>query len=99
MDYQFGFKVSETWFFQLLQKNLPLLALAQLAVLFLSTTVVFVDAQVTRTNPSWFMTARFSRENTALGWRNPPSARAGPLSQLQFTLQSATDPAVAAGWP
>ena len=23
LDYQFGFKVSETWFFQLLQKNLP----------------------------------------------------------------------------
>jgi len=44
LDYQFGFKVSETWFFQLLQKNLPLLLLAQLAVLFLSTTVVFIDA-------------------------------------------------------
>ncbi len=25
LDYQFGFKVSETWFFQLLQKNLPVL--------------------------------------------------------------------------
>ena len=37
LDYQFGFKVSETWFFQLLQKNLPLLLLAQLAVLLLST--------------------------------------------------------------
>jgi modulator of FtsH protease HflK len=44
LDYQFGFKVSETWFFQLLQKNLPVLALAQLAVLFLSTGVVFIDA-------------------------------------------------------
>ena len=44
LDYQFGFKVSETWFFQLLQKNLPLLLLAQLAVLFLSTGVVFIDA-------------------------------------------------------
>ena len=44
LDYQFGFKVSETWFFQLLQKNLPLLLMAQLAALFLSTTVVFVDA-------------------------------------------------------
>ena len=44
LDYQFGFKVSETWFFQLLQKNLALLILAQLAVLFLSTCVVFVDA-------------------------------------------------------
>ena len=44
LDYQFGFKVSETWFYQLLQKNLPMLLLAQLAVLFLSTCVVFIDA-------------------------------------------------------
>jgi membrane protease subunit HflK len=43
LDYQFGFKVSETWFFQLLQKNLPVLLLAQLAVLLLSTCVVFID--------------------------------------------------------
>ena len=44
LDYQFGFKVSETWFFQLLQKNLALFVLAQLVVLFLSTCFVFVDA-------------------------------------------------------
>jgi len=44
LDYQFGFKVSETWFFKLLQKNLALLLLAQLAVLLLSTCVVFIDA-------------------------------------------------------
>jgi regulator of protease activity HflC (stomatin/prohibitin superfamily) len=44
LDYQFGFKVSETWFFQLLKKNLPVLLLVQLAVLLLSTCVVFVDA-------------------------------------------------------
>jgi regulator of protease activity HflC (stomatin/prohibitin superfamily) len=44
LDYQFGFKVSETWFFQLLKKNLPALLLAQLAILVLSTCVVFVDA-------------------------------------------------------
>ncbi len=44
LDYQFGFKVSETWFFQLLQKNLPVLLMAQLLVLFLSTGVVFIDA-------------------------------------------------------
>ncbi|HTV75735.1 MAG TPA: protease modulator HflK, partial [Candidatus Baltobacteraceae bacterium] len=43
LDYQFGFKVSETWFFQLLQKNIAMLILAQLAVLFLSTSVVFID--------------------------------------------------------
>jgi len=44
LDYQFGFKVSETWFFQLLKKNLLGLVLAQLAVLLLSTSVVFIDA-------------------------------------------------------
>jgi modulator of FtsH protease HflK len=44
LDYQFGFKVSETWFFRLLQKNLPMLLLAQLAALVLSTCVVFIDA-------------------------------------------------------
>jgi regulator of protease activity HflC (stomatin/prohibitin superfamily) len=44
LDYQFGFNVSQTWFFQLLQKNLAYLILAQLAVLLLSTCVVFVDA-------------------------------------------------------
>jgi len=44
LDYQFGFKVSETWFFKLLKENLPVLILAQLAILLLSTCVVFVDA-------------------------------------------------------
>jgi len=44
LDYQFGFKVSETWFFQACKRNLPVLLLAQLAVLLLSTTVFFVDA-------------------------------------------------------
>jgi modulator of FtsH protease HflK len=44
LDYQFGFKVSETWFFKLLKENLPLLIFAQLAILVLSSCVVFVDA-------------------------------------------------------
>jgi modulator of FtsH protease HflK len=44
LDYQFGFNVSETWFYRLLEKNLAILILAQLAVLLLSTTVVFIDA-------------------------------------------------------
>jgi regulator of protease activity HflC (stomatin/prohibitin superfamily) len=43
LDYQFGFKVSETWFFQSCKKNLPILILVQLGVLLLSTTVFFVD--------------------------------------------------------
>jgi regulator of protease activity HflC (stomatin/prohibitin superfamily) len=44
LDYQFGFNVSQTWFFQLLQKNLAYLILAQLGVLLVSTCFVFVDA-------------------------------------------------------
>jgi regulator of protease activity HflC (stomatin/prohibitin superfamily) len=44
LDYQFGFKVSETWFFKLLKENLPLLIFVQLAILLLSSCVVFVDA-------------------------------------------------------
>jgi modulator of FtsH protease HflK len=44
IDYQFGFNVSETWFFQLLKKNLVMLVFVQLAVLLLSTCFVFIDA-------------------------------------------------------
>jgi modulator of FtsH protease HflK len=43
LDYQFGFKVSETWFYRLLVKWFPWLVAAQLAVLLLSTTVVFIE--------------------------------------------------------
>ena len=44
LDYQFGFKVSETWFYQFLQKALAWLVLVQLGVLLLSTMVVFIEA-------------------------------------------------------
>jgi regulator of protease activity HflC (stomatin/prohibitin superfamily) len=44
LDYQFGFKVSETWIFQALQKNLPAFLLIQIAVLIVSTMFVFVGA-------------------------------------------------------
>jgi len=44
LDYQFGFKVSETWFFQAARKNLLVLALIQFAALLISTMVVFIDA-------------------------------------------------------
>ena len=43
LDYQFGFKVSETWFFQVLQRYFGVLILIQLGVLLLSTCVVFID--------------------------------------------------------
>ncbi len=44
LDYQFGFKVSETWFYRFFEKALGLLLLAQLGALLLSTSVVFIDA-------------------------------------------------------
>jgi len=43
LDYQFGFKVSETWFFQAARKNLPALLLLQFAILVISTSFVFID--------------------------------------------------------
>jgi regulator of protease activity HflC (stomatin/prohibitin superfamily) len=43
LDYQFGFKVSETWFYRFLEKALSWIILLQLAALFLSTTVVIVE--------------------------------------------------------
>ena len=44
LDYQLGFKVSDTWLFKVLKEGLPALIVAQLAVLLLSTCFVFVDA-------------------------------------------------------
>lgn len=43
LDYQFGFKVSETWFYRFLEKALAWLVLLQLGVLLGTTTVVFID--------------------------------------------------------
>ncbi len=45
LDYQFGFKVSETWFYQLFfERALKWVLLGQIAVLFFSTSVVFIQA-------------------------------------------------------
>jgi membrane protease subunit HflK len=44
LDYQFGFKVSETWFFQACKNNLPILLVVQFVALILSTSFFFVDA-------------------------------------------------------
>jgi regulator of protease activity HflC (stomatin/prohibitin superfamily) len=45
LDYQFGFKVSETWFYRLfVERALAWFFFAQVAVLFLSTCVVFIEA-------------------------------------------------------
>jgi modulator of FtsH protease HflK len=43
LDYQFGFKVSETWFYKFLERALAWIILLQLGVLFLSTTFVIVE--------------------------------------------------------
>jgi HflK protein len=43
LDYQFGFKVSETWFYRFMEKALAWLILIQFIVLVLSTCFVFVD--------------------------------------------------------
>jgi regulator of protease activity HflC (stomatin/prohibitin superfamily) len=43
MDYQFGFKVSETWFYRFLEKALGWMLLAQFAVLVLSSCFIVID--------------------------------------------------------
>ena len=43
LDYQFGFKVSETWFYQAFKQGARWMFLLQLAALLLSTCVVFIE--------------------------------------------------------
>ncbi len=43
LDYQFGFKVSETWFYRFFEKALGWLLLMQLGVLLLSTCLVIIE--------------------------------------------------------
>jgi len=43
LDYQFGFKVSETWFYRMLEKSLAWLILAQVVILALSTCIAVVQ--------------------------------------------------------
>jgi regulator of protease activity HflC (stomatin/prohibitin superfamily) len=42
LDYQFGFKVSETWFYRFLEKAFAWLVLAQLGILFLSSCIAVI---------------------------------------------------------
>jgi membrane protease subunit HflK len=44
LDYQFGFKVSETWFYRFFEKALGWLLLLQVGALVLSTCLVFIEA-------------------------------------------------------
>jgi len=43
LDYQFGFKVSDTWFFQFLRRSLAWILLGQFLVLLLSTTLAVIE--------------------------------------------------------
>ncbi|HXJ55674.1 MAG TPA: protease modulator HflK [Verrucomicrobiae bacterium] len=43
LDYQFGFKVSETWFYQFLKRSMAWLTLSYLAILTASTCLVYVQ--------------------------------------------------------
>lgn len=43
LDYQFGFKISESWFYRFLEKALGWLILAQLGILILSTCFVVIQ--------------------------------------------------------
>jgi modulator of FtsH protease HflK len=43
LDYQFGFKVSDTWFYRFLEKALGWLVLAQFGILVLSTCFVIIE--------------------------------------------------------
>jgi modulator of FtsH protease HflK len=44
LDYQFGFKVSETWVYRLFEQALGWIILLQLGALLLSTCIVFIEA-------------------------------------------------------
>jgi regulator of protease activity HflC (stomatin/prohibitin superfamily) len=43
LDYQFGFKVSDTWFYQFLQRSIAWLVMAQLAILAASTSLIYIQ--------------------------------------------------------
>ena len=43
LDYQFGFKVSETWFFRMMKERILQVLVLQFALLILSTCVVFIE--------------------------------------------------------
>jgi len=45
LDYQFGFKVSETWVYRFMERALAWLVLGQMGLLWLSTMVVIVEPQ------------------------------------------------------
>ena len=61
LDYQFGFKVSETWFYKYLAQKLALIIAIQVVVLFLSSSFVVIQP-----NEEAFR-ERFGKRNAHLG--------------------------------
>ena len=61
LDYQFGFKVSETWFYKYLEQKLALIIAIQVVVLFLSSSFVVIQP-----NEEAFR-ERFGKRNAHLG--------------------------------
>jgi membrane protease subunit HflK len=53
LDYQFGFKVSETWFYRWLERALAGLILLQAAVLWIASAIVIVDPHEQATIERW----------------------------------------------
>jgi membrane protease subunit HflK len=43
LDYQFGFKVSDTWFYQFLQRSIAWIVLFQVGLFWVSTSVVLIE--------------------------------------------------------
>ena len=60
LDYQFGFKVSETWFYKYLEQKLALIIVIQVVVLFLSSSFVVIQP-----NEEAFL-ERFGKRNAHL---------------------------------
>ena len=61
LDYQFGFKVSETWFYKYLEQKLALIIAIQVVMLFLSSSFVVIQP-----NEEAFL-ERFGKRNAHLG--------------------------------
>jgi len=75
IDYQFGFKVSETWFFQFLQSKIVPLILFQLVLLYLMTCFVVVpqgyQAVVEKTVPGVGATRWAAQPGISFTWPWP----------------------------
>ena len=76
LDYQFGFKVSETWFYRFFEKALVWIILAQLFLLLLSTCIVFIEPG------EQALLERFGRQVASRAILNP-----GPHLKLPWPIE------------